>query len=238
MAPHHGPRSAAGASVPTLARFGALDSLPPPPPPAVAASPTAYVYAPGDIYPRGSHEEDLCEKASHPDWFYLGGLALLDAGSFWLGSSATVKYDSSMFLRFTGPSMIGLTWGATVGGAWLALPKCSGHWVGSPPREGDIHASWPVALSLAVLAGVTAPVVYGIAIGSCSPPACQGGLPAGWTTPEREGHIIAAGVAGFGGALLPYLLPPRTWSAAREIDRIRFGIGGNGDFFVGYGAAF
>jgi hypothetical protein len=134
--------------------------------------------------------------------------------------------------------MIGLTWGATVGGAWLALPKCEHHWVGSPPREGDIRASWPLAISLAVLAGVTAPVVNAIAIGNCNPPACQGGLPAGWTTPEREGHILAAGLAGFGGAFIPYLLPPRTWRAARAIDRLRFGVDAKGNVFVGYGVAF
>ena len=35
-------------------------------------------------------------------------------------------------------------------------------------------------------------------------------------------HIVVAALAGFGGALIPYLLPPRTLSAARELDRIRF----------------
>ena len=210
-----------------------LDSLPPP-------QPTTYVYAPGDIYPRGTHEEELCAKASHPDWFYLGGIAALDVGAVWAGSSAPSKYSDSLVIRFTGPAMIGLTWGLTVGGTWLALPKCNGHWVGSPPREGDIRAEWPLALSLALLAGATAPIVNGIAIGSCftAPSAtsigCQGGLPANWTTFEREMHVVTAGVAGFGGALLPYLLPPSTLRAAREIDRLRFGADGRGNVFVGY----
>ena len=31
----------------------------------------------------------------------------------------------------------------------------------------------------------------------------------------------ASGLAGFGGALLPYLLPPRTWRAAKELEKLR-----------------
>jgi hypothetical protein len=141
--------------------------------------------------------------------------------------------------------MIGVTWGATVGGAWLAMPKCDHHWVGESPREGDVRANWPVALSLAALAGVSAPIVNAIAIGGCGntaapgmPANCQGGLPAQWTTFEREMHIVAAGLSGFGGALLPYLLPPRTWSAARELDKLRFGADARGNVFVGYSVAF
>lgn len=209
----------------------ALDSLPPQPPP-------TYLAAPGDIYPRGSLEEKLCDKASHADWLYLGGLAALDTAALWAGSTATVKYSNSVFIRFSGPVMIGATWGATVGGAWLALPKCSKHWVGEPPREGDIHATWPVALSLAILAGATAPIVDAIAIGTCAPPLCQGGYPAFWTTFEREMHIVAGGLAGFGGALLPYLFPPTTWSAARQLDKLRFGADGRGNVFLGYAVTF
>jgi hypothetical protein len=208
-----------------------VDALPPP-------QPTTYVYAPGDIYPRGSREEELCSEASHPDWVYLGALAALDAGAFWWGSTDTFKYADNVGVRLLGPGMIGLTWGATVGGVWLALPQCRPHWVGSPPREGDVRASWPVALSLALLAGATAPIVNGIAVGFCFYPQCQGGLPAGWSDEERAMHLVVAGVAGFGGALLPYAIPPRTWAAAREIDRLRFGADGRGNVFLGYSGTF
>jgi hypothetical protein len=200
-----------------------LDSLPPEPP-------AQYAPAPGDIFPRGPREAELCASASHPDWVYLAGLLVLDAGAIWLGSSDTIKFSSSIPLRMTGPVMIGVTWGATVGGAWLALPKCSPEWVGEAPREGAIRATWPLALSLALLAGATAPIVNGIAIGSND-------LPVDWSTPERELHVVAAAVAGFGGALVPYAFPPRTWAAARELDRIRFGADGRGAF-VRYGFAF
>jgi hypothetical protein len=201
----------------------------------------AYVHAPGDIYPQGSREEDLCRAASRPDWIYLAGLAAVDAAAFWGGSTDAVKFSDSLPVRMLGPGMIGLAWGATVGGVWLALPKCGRHWVESPPREGDVRATWPVALSLAILAGATAPVANAIALqialSSCVAPQCQGGLPASWSTFEREMHLVAAGAAGFGGALLPYLLPPRTWAAARELDRLRFGVDARGAF-VTYGVSF
>jgi hypothetical protein len=199
-------------------------------------------YAPGDIYALGSREEELCRSASRPDWVYLAGLVALDAAAFWGGSTDAVKFSDSLAVRMLGPGMIGLAWGATVGGVWLALPKCGRHWVESPPREGDIRANWPVALSLALLAGATAPIANGIALqlalSNCFPPQCQNGLPASWGTFEREMHLVVAGVAGFGGALLPYLVPPRTWAAARELDRIRFGADGRGNAFIAYTVSF
>jgi hypothetical protein len=199
-----------------------LDSLPPSPP-------ATYAVAPGDIYPVSAREKELCASASHPDWAYLAGLAAIDVAGVWYGSSDVVKYQSNLVVRFTGPVSIGLAWGATVSGAWLALPKCEPHWMGESPREGAVRASWPLALSLALLAGATAPVINGIAIGY--------NLPIEWSNFEREMHLVAAGVAGFGGALLPYLLPPRTWAAAREIDRLRFGFDARGAF-IGYGLDF
>jgi hypothetical protein len=215
-----------------------LDSLPPEPPVPPA------VYAPGDIYPRGPRERELCAAAGRPDWLYLGGLLALDVGAIALGTSQAIKYfagstPGAVAVRLSGPAAIGLTWGATVGGAWLALPACDARWVGEMPREGAVRATWPVALSLALLAAATAPIVNAIAIGGCdaSSATCQGGLPADWTTLEREMHVVTAAIAGFGGALLPYVLPPRTWAAAREIDRLRFGAGGRGAY-VGYAVAF
>lgn len=219
-----------------------MDSLPPPPAlapayaPSSLADPTAprdgrnsYVYAPGDIYPRSAEERRLCETASSADWLYLVGLVGLDAGAIAVGSLDALQNSSSLPVRFVGPVAIGVTWGATVGGAWLALPKCSPEWVGEAPREGSVRATWPLALSLALLAGATAPVVNAIVSGydTSSP----------WSTFEREMHVVAAGLAGFGGALLPYVLPPRTWAAARELDRIRLGTDGRA-YFIRYVASF
>jgi len=131
----------------------------------------------------------------------------------------------------SGTAAIGVTWGATIGGAWLALPKCSPEWAGEPPREGNIHETWPLALSLALLAGATAPFINGIAVGSYD-------LPVGWSDLERVMHLVVAGMGGFGGALLPYLIPPSTWSAAREIERMRVVADGRGGVFVGYSGTF
>jgi hypothetical protein len=208
-------------------------------PPSLASPPALYADAPGDIYPRDPRERDLCAKASHPDWLYLGALVAIDAGAFWAGSSEPIKYTSSLPIRFTGPIMIGLAWGATVGGAWLALPKCSPEWVVESPREGRVRETWPLALSLALLAGTTAPIVNAIAFGNCTygPKCGNGSLPLAWSTFEREMHVVAAGLAGAGGALLPYLIPPRTLAAARELDRIRFGADGRGAF-VAYTTTF
>jgi hypothetical protein len=200
-----------------------MDTPPlPPPPPAYTAGAT-------DIYPRGPREQELCAKASRPDWLYMGGLLALDVAAIGVGSSSIVKFADEEWERFTGPLMIGVTWGATVGGMWLALPKCEPHWVGETPREGGIRTTWPLALSLALLAGATAPIVNAIAIGY--------NLPLNWDTPEREVHIIIAGLAGFGGALLPYAIPPITYKAARDLDRLRFGYDGRAGF-ISYTATF
>jgi hypothetical protein len=199
-----------------------LESLPPPPP-----TGDAYVYAAGDIHPRGPREIELCARASHPDWVYLGALALLDVGAMWF--SPGLK-SAGRYVSLSGPAMVGVAWGATIGGAWLALPKCSPNWVGDPPREGDVRATWPLALSLALLAGATAPIINGIDVGSSD-------LPADWTTGDRELHVIVAGIAGFAGALLPYAIPPCTYRAAREIERIRLGADRRGAF-LSYEATF
>jgi hypothetical protein len=191
----------------------------------------AHLYAAGDVAPRGPRETELCSTASHADWMYLAALAALDTIGIAAGSSATLKFSSNLAARMSGPVMIGLPWGATIGGAWLALPKCSPDWVGEPPPGGDPRATWPLALSLALLAGATAPVINAIAIGSYD-------LPLSWSDEERVMHVVVAGVAGFAGALVPYLVPPRTWRAARELERIRLGTDGRSTLFLGYAVRF
>ncbi|HEX3772750.1 MAG TPA: hypothetical protein VHV30_17845 [Polyangiaceae bacterium] len=218
-----------------------MDSLPPPPPPVVAAEALA---APGDLYPRDSRERDLCSQADHPDWLYLGGLAFLDVATVYFGDDIALKYSPHALLRELGPLTIGFAWGATLGGGYLALPKCSFEWIGESPREGRERPAWPLALSIALVAGATAPVVTQIAIGGCSTDSsnpnstpCQQGYIAATSTEERAVHLIIAGVAGFGGALLPYVFPPQTYAAARELDKIRVGADPHGAF-LGYVTAF
>ena len=191
-----------------------MDSLPPDPP-------SLSVSAPGDIYPRGPRERELCAAARRPDWLYLGGLVVLDGGTIWFDSWETTKYAGSWAVRYSGPAALGLTWGATVGAAWVSIPRCSPEWVGEPPREGQVREDWPMALAFATLAGATAPVVNGIAIGP---------LPSSWSTVEREMHLVTAGVLAFGAAFLPYAFPPRNYAAARRLEQLRFGADREGAF--------
>jgi hypothetical protein len=135
-----------------------------------------------------------------------------------------LKYKDGSAVRMLGPAFIGLSWGATIGGGYLALPKCRIDYVGSPPPEGDVRSPWPVALSLALLGATMGPIMNGISTGP---------LPLEWSTEERAMRIVTSGVAGAVGALVPYLLPPRTWRAARELERLRLE-GDQHRAFVGY----
>jgi hypothetical protein len=206
---------------------GLVDSLPPPPPvlaPVPAPSPPSY--GPGDIYaqtgPNAKREQELCEAASRPDWLYLGVLALADVGSFY--AEAQWNNDPSLAVRLTGPALIGLTWGATLGGGYLAMPKCSPTWVSYPPREGNVRVTWPLTLTITALAAITAPVLVGTV---------QGALLPNWTDEERFAHLAVASGMAIAGALLPYLIPPKTWRNARELERLRVSADGK-TAYVGY----
>jgi hypothetical protein len=129
-----------------------------------------------------------------------------------------------------GPSLIGLSWGFTVGGGYLALPKCSPDFVTAAPPEGGVRADWPMAVGMTLLATATAPVLVGIETGS-------GGVTLPWSTTERSMRLVLAGAGGMVGALLPYLLPPKTWRNAKKLEHLRAGATAHGGF-VGYAFAF
>jgi hypothetical protein len=198
-----------------------LDSATPPPTAAPAAS-APYVYAATDERPRTPGEKELCSTASTFDWVYWGTTVLATVGSVAL-DVATIHTSNETAVRLTGPGLIGLTWGAVLGGGYLSLPKCEPGLVRSGPPEGDVHRVWPGAIAIALIAGATAPLVVGIETGT-------GTSTLTWSTEERAGRLVTAGVAGFVGALVPYLLPPRTWRAARELERIRMGADTKGAF--------
>jgi hypothetical protein len=199
-----------------------LDALPPASA-QPATDPPAYAYAPGDIYPVGERERELCAKADHPDWLYLSGLFVLDvAGVFVNGALLASDANgnpktSSSAVRQLGPAAIGFSWGATIGGGYLALPKCDPHWVSYAPREGDVRSPWPLALTLATIGGIFGASMTGVFTTLQASSADM----QNWSTEERAGRLWIAGLSGFVGALVPYLIPPRTWSGARELARIR-----------------
>jgi len=205
-------------------------SLPPAPPaivvpaaPATSGAPVASspvagpatpaygpVAAATDERPRDEVEKDLCARASDTDWLYLGATLAADVGSIWL--DGTLKYNESRGVRYLGPAAVGLAWGWTLGGGYLALPKCSPNWVDSAPPEGQVRAAWPLALSLAGVAGIISPMIMGTEVGP---------IPRSWPVGERSVRVIIASASGVTGALLPYLLPPKTWRAARELEHLR-----------------
>jgi hypothetical protein len=196
-----------------------LDAAPPPP----------YVYAATDYRPRGAREVDLCNRASSVDWLYLGGGVLADAGSIAL-DELVFQVSTAEGVRLVGPSLIGLSWGFTVSGGYLALPKCSPEFVRATPPEGGVRADWPMAVGITLLATATAPVIVGVETGT-------GSVTLPWSTTERSLRLVLAGAGGLIGALVPYLLPPKTWTAARELERIRAGATAHGGF-VGYAISF
>ena len=173
-----------------------------------------------DLYPRTAREKELCEAASTVDWLYLGISPPLIAGAIALDTQV-FKYDPSVFVRELGPSFIGLTWGFFVGSFYPSMPKCSPHFTSTVPPEGQVRTSWPVALSFALLAAMTAPVLDWIVIG----PVPANNTTELWPTEERVMRIVLAGTIAFGSALLPYLLPPKPLRASRKLIDIRPTVG-------------
>jgi hypothetical protein len=197
-----------------------------PAPPSAANAPDEpdfAVPAGGDIYPRTPEEKRLCDKASSPDWLYLGGSVAAVVASVFvdrrlnaiekpanLEGFYTIKEPG---VRLIGPPLVGLSWGFLLGGMYLALPKCDPRWIGEAPREGSVRRTWPVALSLAALAGLSAPFFMGVEQGFDVLSAAA--------VSERQARVFLSAGLGFGGALLPYLLPPKTWRAAKKLETLR-----------------
>jgi hypothetical protein len=197
-----------------------VDSAAPPDPP-------AYVYAATDYRPRQAREIALCEKASSFDWLYTGGMAAGVVGSSYL-SIGPLKHQDTRAVRLIGPGLVGLFWGGFLSGAWLSLPKCDPMWAEGAPPEGNVRAAWPTAVAISLLATVTAPAIDYVFLGA---------VPLSWPDSERSGRLFLAMGTGLLGSLVPYVLPPRTWSAKKEIERIRLGEVAGGPF-VSYGFVF
>ena len=200
-----------------------MDPATPPPSPAASAATAPYAYAVPEEPPRTARERELCKKASRFDWPYWGTTVLLSAGAISLDQFVIQSWPHAGE-RLIGPALIGVTWGGVIGGGYLSLPKCTPDdvRVGGPP-EGEVHVAWPAAVAMALIAGATAPLLVGIETGT-------GPSTDPWSTAERSMRLVIAGVAGAGGALLPYVFPPRTWRASRELERLRAGADNKGAF--------
>jgi hypothetical protein len=195
--------------------------------PADSSDPPAYVYAATDSRPRQPREIALCEKASSFDWLYTGTMAAGVVGSELL-SVGPLKQSQTPAVRLVGPGALGLFWGGFLSGAWLSLPKCDPLWAGGTPPEGNVRTAWPMAVAISLLAAVTAPAIDYVFLGA---------VPVDWAVIERSGRVYVAMGAGVVGSLIPYVLSPKTWSAHKEIERIRLGEVAGGPF-VSYGFVF
>jgi len=192
----------------------AVDTPPAPPQNAISPDePPAYVYAATDIRPRQTREIELCARASEFDWRYTGAMALGLVGSEYL-NLAVFKQSGQPGIRLMGPGLIGLFWGGFLGGGYLSLPKCDPNWAYGSPPEGSVRAAWPMAVAITLVATATAPAMDFIFLGTLKPE---------WSDTERSARVFVAMGTGAIGSLLPYILPPRTYRAAKEIERIRFG---------------
>ncbi len=196
--------------------------------PVAIVEPAQPKVAASDNYARDAREKDLCESASHPDWLYLAIQPLLVAGAVTLDTQV-FKYDWATFggtngspiVRDIGPMLVGATWGMFIGSFYPSLPKCSPHFVSTIPPEGQVHSMWPAAFAFAILAGATAPIGDYIAIGP---------VPDAWTDGERVSRVILAASFAFGTALIPYVLPPKTLRAARELLNLRASVSAQSSF--------
>lgn len=174
-------------------------------------------------------EAALCRDAGRFSWAYLGVLVLADAGTITLDSQV-LQSDGQTAVRLLGPGLVGLTWGWTVGGAYLTLPQCSPDFARPRPAEGDRRSEWPLALSFGILAAATAPVIVGIETG-------QGEGTLQWRPAERVMRLVLAGATGAIGSVMPYVLPPSSWRALRKLENLHAGADAHGAV-VSYAVAF
>ncbi|HVJ95083.1 MAG TPA: hypothetical protein VM580_35130 [Labilithrix sp.] len=178
-------------------------------PPAPDQAP--YVYAATDNRPRQTREIELCEKASHFDWQYTGAFAAGFGAALYLNLDY-FKHRSEPGIRLLGPAFLGFTWGGFLSGGYLSLPKCDPLWAYGPPPEGNVRSAWPLATLIAVVSGVSSPILDYVFLGP---------VKRDWSVEERAGRVFAAAGASVLGAIFPYFVSPRTWSGAREIERMR-----------------
>jgi len=181
--------------------------------------------------PANPAQATLCAKASHFDWLYMTGMTLADAGAIVLDSQV-FQSSGEAGVRLVGPGLVGLTWGWTVGGSYLTLPQCSLDWVNTTEPEGDARSDPPLALALgfSLLAAATAPVIVGVETG-------EGPATLLWSPGERAVRLVIAGVTGAVGSTLPYLLPPRSWRAMKELRRLKLSVDRK-SASIGFGFAF
>lgn len=193
-----------------------------------AEPPVAHLAA-SQLGPATAEEALLCAQASTVDWAYLGAMVLADAGTIVLDSQV-FQSSGQAAVRLVGPGLVGLSWGWSIGGAYLTLPQCSPwHAPGHPP-EGGARSLAPLTLSFSVLAAVMAPVIVGVETG-------EGSSTLVWSPAERVMRLVIASATGVVGSVMPYALPPRPWRALRRLEHLQVGATAHGAT-LGYAVRF
>lgn len=173
-----------------------------------------------DYRPVTAEEAELCRTAGRFDWAYLGVMVLADAGTVVL-DSGVLQSNAHAGVRLVGPGLVGLSWGWSIGGAYLTLPQCRSDWAHTHPLEGDTRREWPLALGFSLLAGAMAPVIVGVETG-------EGNQTLTWSPGERVMRLVIASATGVVGSVMPYVLPPRTWRAMRKLENLHAGADAHG----------
>ncbi len=191
-----------------------------------------FAYVESDMGARNAVEKRLCERADRTDWLYIGGTLAANAAS--IGADVTLVNGSTKpGVRLVGASLVGLTWGAALGGVYLSLPKCDPTWISHPTVEGAVRSEWPVALSVAALASITAPIIVCLEQGTCAP-----NTRTDYGPDERALRVLLPMSLSFVGALVPYVLRPSTYRAAKELERLRVETDGTSSSYVRYTVRF
>jgi hypothetical protein len=201
-----------------------VDSTPPPTTP--PNEPAPYVFAAAEYRPT-ERDMELCRKASHTDWLYIAGTVAMDSGLV-VADTQFFRVQGQEGIRLIGPSVVGLAWGWTMGGAYLSLPKCDPNWVSSAPPEGNVKSVTPIMLGIGLFSMATAPFFARIE---------QGAILQEWPVWERALTVIFPMITGFAGTFIPLLIKPRTYSAALDLERLRLGVTKDA-MTLGYGFSF
>ncbi|HEY8079364.1 MAG TPA: hypothetical protein VIF62_34775, partial [Labilithrix sp.] len=86
----------------------------------------------------------------------------------------------------------------------------------------------PIAAAISLLATITAPAMDFVFLGAEKPE---------WHDWERSTRVFLGMGTGLAGSLFPYLVPPKTWAAKKEIERIRLSTVSGGPF-LSYAVSF
>lgn len=163
-----------------------------------------------EMKPIEARRIDACERANKTDWAYIGVTSAMLVGATY-ANLQYFKYGSDEpLVRIAGSGLVGVGWGAAVGGLYRSLPRCSMGPRGLLSPELALQSEDSMSWSLSLGAALTAPLFNIIAMGT---------IPRHWSTEERAAHVVLPGVLAAATSWLPAWRPlsPRPWRAYDEL---------------------